>query len=165
MRTNPPRLSNCACAFLITLTSSVVGCSEAEEILLVETLEDCWFFGNVWVKPSAECTLRHWSVRKKCSGMMRFFPSLVYFTLLSFIFRLRLSLVRFTELLGLKIGSTAGIPTNVNKSANMADFSLTSSGLSQFSEGDRFTSSSQGFSWESIKISKPYNSTKGCKHS
>lgn len=84
-------------------------------------------------------------------------------TLLSFIFKFRLALVKFTELLGLKIGSTAGIPTNVSKSANMADFSLTSSGLSQFSEGDKFTSSSHGFSWESIKISKPYNSTRS-KH-
>lgn len=80
-------------------------------------------------------------------------------TLLSFIFKFKVPLLKLTVLVGLKIGSTAGIPTSVNKSANMADFNLTSSGLSQFKEGDRFTSSNHGFRFESIRISNPYNST------
>lgn len=62
------------------------------------------------------------------------------------------------EEVGLKIGSTAGIPTSVNKSANMALFNLTSNGLSQPNDGDKFTSNNQGFKFSSISISKPYNS-------
>lgn len=64
------------------------------------------------------------------------------------------------EEVGLKIGSTAGIPTIVNKSANMALFNLTSKGLSQPKEGDKFTSNNHGFKLSSINISKPYSSKK-----
>lgn len=57
-------------------------------------------------------------------------------------------------------GSTAGKPTRVSKSTSRADFTLVSSGVSQFSDGDRFTSSNQGLSSESIRMSNPYNSDK-----
>lgn len=63
------------------------------------------------------------------------------------------------EVEGRRIGSTAGIPTKVSKSANIADFKRTSSGLSQPKDGDKLTSNSQGFKVSSINISKPYNST------
>lgn len=62
------------------------------------------------------------------------------------------------------IGSTAGNPTNVNRSANMADFNRTSNGVSQPNDGDKFTSNSHGFKFESIRISNPYSSKQlfGC---
>ena len=56
---------------------------------------------------------------------------------------------------GLKTGSTAGSPTRVSRSANIADFNRTSKGLSQPKDGDRLTSKSQGFRFESIKMSNP----------
>lgn len=59
---------------------------------------------------------------------------------------------------GLRTGSTAGMPTRDNKSDNIADFNLTSNGLSQFNEGERFTSNSHGFKFLSISISKPNSS-------
>lgn len=62
------------------------------------------------------------------------------------------------EDVGRKTGSTAGIPTSVNKSANIALFNRTSNGLSQPNDGDKFTSNSHGFKFSSINISKPYNS-------
>lgn len=61
---------------------------------------------------------------------------------------------------GLKTGSTAGTPTRVSKSDNIADLSRTSKGLSQPNEGERFTSKSQGFKLASIKISNPNSSRK-----
>lgn len=67
-----------------------------------------------------------------------------------------------TESVGLTLpmmGSMAGMPTSVSKSARIADFKRTSKGVSQPSEGDRFTSRSHGFSSWSMRISNPYNST------
>ena len=58
------------------------------------------------------------------------------------------------------MGSTAGNPTRVSKSARSADLTLVSRGVSQPNEGERFTSSNHGFNSESIRISKPYNSEK-----
>lgn len=57
-------------------------------------------------------------------------------------------------------GSTAGKPTRVSKSTSRADLTLVSSGVSQFSDGDRFTSNNQGLSSESIRMSNPYSSDK-----
>ena len=62
--------------------------------------------------------------------------------------------------LGRRIGSTAGIPTKVSKSAISADFNLTSRGESQPNEGVKLTSNSHGFNVSSIKISKPKSSEK-----
>lgn len=58
----------------------------------------------------------------------------------------------------LTIGSTAGTPARVRRSASIADFIRMSKGVSTPKDGDRFTSRSQGFRDESIKISNPYNS-------
>lgn len=49
----------------------------------------------------------------------------------------------------------AGSPTRFNKSQIRADLIFISIGASQFREGLRFTSNSQGFKSESINISKP----------
>ena len=49
----------------------------------------------------------------------------------------------------------AGSPTRFNKSQIRADLIFISIGASQFREGLRFTSISQGFKSESIRISKP----------
>lgn len=82
-------------------------------------------------------------------------------TLLSFIFNALEPLMDefegvVTEEVELRsIGSTAGMPTKVNRSDNMADLRRTSNGLSQHNEGERLTSSNQGFKFSSIKISKP----------
>lgn len=65
------------------------------------------------------------------------------------------------ELLGRRMGSTAGTPTRVSRSATRADFNLTSSGESQPRDGVRFTSSSQGFSVSSMRMSKPKSSVVG----
>ena len=59
---------------------------------------------------------------------------------------------------GRNIGSIAGMPTRVSKSAINADFNLTSSGESQPNDGVKFTSSSHGFNVSSIKISNPNSS-------
>lgn len=59
---------------------------------------------------------------------------------------------------GLNIGSTAGIPINVSKSANMADFNLTSKGVSHPNDGDKLTSKSHGFKFSSTRMSNPYSS-------
>lgn len=83
------------------------------------------------------------------------------FTPVNFIFKLVLAFEEFVEIVavdGLSIGSTAGIPTKVNKSANIADFNRTSNGLSHPNEGDKFISSNHGFKVSSTNISKPYNS-------
>lgn len=52
-------------------------------------------------------------------------------------------------------GSTAGIPMRFSKSQRRADLIFMSIGVSQFRDGLRLTSKSQGFKSESIKISKP----------
>jgi hypothetical protein len=120
---------------LITLDSSGLKVKALDDNLSAFT--DELFFGRVLLKPSAECTLLQ-------------FPSFIL--LLLFIFsdaEVKLLVV------GLKIGSTAGIPTRVRRSASMADFNRTSRGLSQPRDGDRFTSNSHGFKLESIKISNP----------
>lgn len=75
------------------------------------------------------------------------FPNLI------FRFWFVLELIEVEE--GLRMGSTAGIPIRDNRSASMADFSLTSNGLSQLREGDKLTSSNQGFKFSSIRMSKP----------
>ena len=62
------------------------------------------------------------------------------------------------ELFGRRIGSTAGTPTRVSRSAIRADFTRTSSGESQPSDGVRFTSSSQGLRVSSIRMSNPKSS-------
>lgn len=61
-------------------------------------------------------------------------------------------------LCGRNIGSIAGIPTRVSKSAIKADFNLTSSGESHPNDGVKFTSSNHGFNVSSIKISNPNSS-------
>ena len=55
----------------------------------------------------------------------------------------------------LSTGSTAGIPMRFSKSQRRADLIFMSIGVSQFRDGLRLTSKSQGFKSESIKISKP----------
>lgn len=84
-------------------------------------------------------------------------------TPLNFIFKLVLAFDELLEIVvvdGLSIGSIAGIPTRVNRSANIADFNRTSNGLSHPSEGERFISNSHGFKVSSTNISKPYNSVR-----
>lgn len=66
---------------------------------------------------------------------------------------------------GLNMGSTAGIPIRVSKSANMADFSLTSNGVSHPNDGDKLTSKSHGFKCSSTSMSNPYNSEKITQYS
>lgn len=63
---------------------------------------------------------------------------------------------------GRNIGSIAGIPTRVSKSAINADFNLTSSGESQPNDGVKLTSNNHGFNVSSIKISNPNNSRIKC---
>lgn len=65
---------------------------------------------------------------------------------------------------GLRMGSTAGMPTRVSRSAIRADFNLTSNGESQPKDGVKFTSSSHGFRQSSIRMSNPNNSIKKKKN-
>lgn len=58
------------------------------------------------------------------------------------------------------MGSTRGIPINVNKSDSIADFKRVSRGESHPREGDKLTSNNHGFKSESMRTSKPYNSEK-----
>ena len=62
------------------------------------------------------------------------------------------------EVWAVELGSTAGRPTSVSKSANMADLTFISNVESQPKDGDRLTSSNHGFKSASINMSKPYNS-------
>lgn len=62
------------------------------------------------------------------------------------------------EVWAVELGSTAGRPMSVNKSANMADLTFISNVESQPKDGDKLTSSNQGFKSASINISKPYSS-------
>lgn len=80
-------------------------------------------------------------------------------TLENFIFSCSVGLIgNVVTVDGLRTGSTAGMPTRDSKSDNIADFNLTSKGLSQFNDGERFTSNSHGFRFLSISISKPNSS-------
>lgn len=56
------------------------------------------------------------------------------------------------------VGSAIGIPTKVNKSHNIELLIRESSVESIPKDGDKLTSSSQGFSLLSTKISNPYSS-------
>lgn len=76
-------------------------------------------------------------------------------TLLIFLLALMAARFKFWER---KIGSTAGKPTRVSRSAIKADLSLTSSGESHPNEGLKFTSSNHGFSVSSISMSNPNSS-------
>lgn len=58
------------------------------------------------------------------------------------------------------VGSTIGIPIKVNKSHNIELLIRESSAESIPNEGDKLTSSSQGFNLSSTKMSNPYNSIK-----
>lgn len=56
------------------------------------------------------------------------------------------------------VGSTIGIPIKVNKSHNIELLMRESKAESIPNDGDKLTSSSQGFSLSSTKISNPYSS-------
>ena len=78
--------------------------------------------------------------------------TLIFFKICSWFWGWRISLARRS------IGSIVGNPASVKRSTSIADLTLTSRGESQPRDGERFTSSSQGFRDESIKMSKPYSS-------
>lgn len=122
-----------------------------------EPLTELLFLGNVLLNPSAEWTLLHYN--KKSRKKKQYSNPWCYnITFPSFALLLLLLLIDADVKLfvvGLSIGSTAGSPTSVSKSASIADFSRTSKGLSQPRDGERFTSNSHGFRFASIRISKP----------